>query len=156
MRYVALLRAVNVGGHQPLKMKALVDRFYAAGATNVGTYIASGNVVFAHEDKDPKAALEAASGATIFLRTRRQFENIVAANPFPNQTQHLHLMLLPTSAKVAIEPIAPGEYVQRKSELYVLLPDGAGSSKLAAKLGKLGGTMRNWRTVQALLGMVTA
>jgi uncharacterized protein (DUF1697 family) len=156
MRYVALLRAVNVGGHKPVKMADLVKQFYAAGATNVATYIASGNVVFAHEDKDPLPALTAATGLPMFLRTRSRFLSIVDANPYPRDTDRLHLMLLPSRAKVTIPTVGPEEYTQRGTELYVQLPSGAGSSKLAARLGKLGGTMRNWRTVMALHAMTSA
>lgn len=157
MRYVALLRAVNVGGHQPVKMADLVKRFYAAGATNVATYIASGNVVFAHEDKDPLPALTEATGLPMFLRTRTKFQKIVAANPFPDDVDHLHLMLLPSSAKVTLPPDPPAHYKQVGAELYVVLPNGVmGSKKLAAALGKLGGTMRNWRTVMALHAMNNA
>lgn len=153
VRYVALLRAVNVAGHQVLKMAALRDRFYAAGATNVATYIQSGNVVFAHESRAPGPLLEAATGYTIFVRTARQLAGIVAANPFPKDTAHLHLMMLPSAAKVTVPVSAPEKYQQRGGDLYVYLPGGAGSSKLAAKLGKLGGTLRNWRTIEALLAM---
>lgn len=154
MRFVALLRAVNVAGHQPIKMADLVKQFYAAGATNVGTYIASGNVVFAHEDKDPLPALTQATGLTMFLRTRAKFLNIVAANPFPDEVDHLHLMLLPSSKKVTLPAEPPARYQQRGAELYVVLPGGVmGSKKLAAALGKLGGTMRNWRTIMALHAM---
>ena len=45
MRYVAFLRAINVGGHT-VRMEALRREFESLGATNVETFIASGNVIF--------------------------------------------------------------------------------------------------------------
>ena len=60
--YIALLRAVNVGGTTPLPMNTLKAVCEAQGFTNVRTYIASGNVVFrsAKSEAAVKAALEAA------------------------------------------------------------------------------------------------
>ena len=46
MKYVALLRGINVGGKNMLPMKDLTALFGAAGAENVQTYIQSGNVIF--------------------------------------------------------------------------------------------------------------
>ena len=45
-RFVALLRGVNVGGNNPIKMSVLRESFAALGFTDVVTYIQSGNVVF--------------------------------------------------------------------------------------------------------------
>jgi uncharacterized protein (DUF1697 family) len=55
-RYVALLRAINVGGHT-VKMDALRKYFAKMGFTNVETFIASGNVIFDAKERDA-AALE--------------------------------------------------------------------------------------------------
>lgn len=57
-RYIAFLRAINVGGHT-VKMDRLREIFEALGFSNVETFIASGNVVFETTARDP-AALEAA------------------------------------------------------------------------------------------------
>lgn len=55
MRYVAFLRAVNVGGHQVVKMADLRILFESAGFADVDTYIQSGNVIF--ESPERKAAV---------------------------------------------------------------------------------------------------
>jgi uncharacterized protein (DUF1697 family) len=55
-RYVAFLRAINVGGHI-VKMDYLRSLFEELGFTNVETFIASGNVVFDSSYKNP-ASLE--------------------------------------------------------------------------------------------------
>src|SRR5512135_3382152 len=50
MRYVALLRGVNVGGARTVEMRALKAAFEAAGMADVRTYINSGNVIFSTDD----------------------------------------------------------------------------------------------------------
>jgi len=53
-RYIAFLRAINVGGHT-VKMDALRAMFESLGFSNVETFIASGNVIFETASKDHKA-----------------------------------------------------------------------------------------------------
>ena len=63
MKFVALLRAINVGGANPIEMKELKEAFESAGMRSVRTYINSGNVIFESELTDRvemRAALEAA------------------------------------------------------------------------------------------------
>ena len=54
-RYVALLRAINVGGHT-VKMDALRKHFSRMGFANVETFIASGNVIFDAKASEPGGA----------------------------------------------------------------------------------------------------
>ena len=51
MKYVAFLRAINVGGHAIIKMTDLKKMFEFAGLENVQTYIQSGNVIFESEER---------------------------------------------------------------------------------------------------------
>lgn len=53
MRYVSLLRGINVGGNALIRMPALKECYEAAGFTNVKTYIQSGNVLFDAPKEDP-------------------------------------------------------------------------------------------------------
>lgn len=46
MRYIALLRGINVGGNNKVEMKKLKDVFVSGGFKNVETYINSGNILF--------------------------------------------------------------------------------------------------------------
>lgn len=57
MRYVALLRGINVGGRNKVPMTELREAFEGAGHTDVSTYIQSGNVLF--RSSAPRAAIEA-------------------------------------------------------------------------------------------------
>lgn len=91
MRYVALLRAINVGGHT-VKMDQLKAIFAEMGFTDVETVIASGNVIFSTRAGKPEAleakiesALARALGydVTTFLRQRDALQSVVAFDPFP-------------------------------------------------------------------------
>jgi uncharacterized protein (DUF1697 family) len=89
-RYVAFLRAINVGGHV-VKMDALRARFEKLGYSRVETFIASGNVIFETSTSDPprlerriEQALEEALGYEVatFLRTPKEVAAIARAWPF--------------------------------------------------------------------------
>src|SRR5947209_290088 len=88
--YVALLRAVNVGGTGKLPMTELKAMCEAAGFARVRTYIASGNVVFetARSEAAVKAVLEArlagyaAKPVGVCVRTAREMADVLAKNPF--------------------------------------------------------------------------
>ena len=72
VRYVALLRAVNVGGKGLVKKDALRDAFARAGGTNVSTFIASGNVLF---DARPDRVESVVAGA------RKRLQPVLGAEP---------------------------------------------------------------------------
>jgi uncharacterized protein (DUF1697 family) len=90
--FVALLRAVNVGGTNKLPMSELAAMCEAEGFAGVRTYIASGNAVFAsdRDAADVKAALEARLAAYagrpvgVCVRTGPEMAAVLAANPFPD------------------------------------------------------------------------
>ncbi len=89
--YVALLRAVNVGGTGKLPMSDLKELCERAGFLRVRTYIASGNVVFTSRmsEAQVKAALESALDAYagkpvgVLVRNAAEMAEVVAGNPFP-------------------------------------------------------------------------
>jgi uncharacterized protein (DUF1697 family) len=160
--YVALLRAVNVGGTGKLPMATLKELCLRAGFTHVQTYIASGNVVFqsAKGEKEVKAALESALATfagkpqRVLVRTATQMVEVLANNPFasmpPNRTVAIFLDGHPSrdSSDKALgrnkEEIGLG-----KREIYVYYPDGIGRSRLKIP-GADSGTARNMNTVAKL------
>lgn len=91
MKYVAFLRAINVGGNAIIKMADLKKMFESAGLENVQTYIQSGNVIFeSEEDEDTlvkqiEHQLEHAAKYKIevFVRTMRHVQSIAEKAPFP-------------------------------------------------------------------------
>jgi uncharacterized protein (DUF1697 family) len=92
-RYVAFLRAINVGG-RTVKMDRLRAIFEAQGLASVSTFIASGNVLFDTRARDLSAlelrierALRDALGydAETFVRSLRELVDVVAHDPFPER-----------------------------------------------------------------------
>ena len=90
-RYIAFLRAINVGGHV-VTMERLRALFADMGFSNVETFIASGNVIFESKsvavkklEKDIERQLEAALGYSVatFLRTDEQVRTVSVYKPFP-------------------------------------------------------------------------
>lgn len=163
--FVALLRAVNVGGTGKLPMAELRRLCEAAGFAKVATFIASGNVVF--ESGESEAAvkralelqLEAWSGKKlgVAVRTAAEMAAVADDNPFadaaPNHTVAIFLDEPPPAdaAEQAVrrtdERIALG-----KREIYVTYPGGMGRSKLRIPAAKQG-TARNMNTVRTLARM---
>ena len=91
IRYVAFLRAINVGGQKLIKMEELARIFTAAGLKNVRTYIQSGNVIFdatsanavALRKKIEQALLNVLGyEVTVMVRPLADIEEIVRRNPF--------------------------------------------------------------------------
>src|SRR5262249_41948617 len=84
MRYVALLRGINVGGNRIIKMADLQRIFEELGCGGVSTYIQSGNVIFENRIKDTKklaAAIEQATGAPVFIFSAEQLDRVVSQCP---------------------------------------------------------------------------
>lgn len=88
--YVALLRGINVGGKNLIKMADLVACFEAQGFKNVRTYIQSGNVIFGADDSDQArltGRIEDALSNTfsynsrVVLRSHEEMKDIVARAP---------------------------------------------------------------------------
>lgn len=175
-RQVALLRGINVGGKNMLRMVELAKMFTATGCENVQTYIQSGNVIFeAASDTSAKfaekisAKIEKKFGCKVpvVLRTLKEMEAIVTGNPFleAGVAEDLcHVMFLadmPAKDGLArLDPArsAPDEYIVHGREIYLKLPNGVGRSKLTnayfdSKLGTIS-TGRNWRTVLKLMDMM--
>ncbi|MCC6524897.1 MAG: DUF1697 domain-containing protein, partial [Polyangiaceae bacterium] len=173
--HVALLRGINVGGKNKLPMKELVPLFEQAGCRAVRTYIQSGNVVFraarARAASVPEIVAEAIRArlgfrAPVVLRTADELGELARGNPFVRSGADvgaLHVVFLaerPTASRVAaLDPgrSPPDELVVRGREIYLLLPNGVARTKLTnayfdATLATTS-TVRNWRTVLALLEM---
>ena len=99
-RYVALLRAINVGGHV-VKMDRLRSLFEQLGFTAVETVIASGNVLFSSSARNAGALeenierqLRSALGyeVTIFIRSPDEMQAIVEFDPFPGMMEEGHTL----------------------------------------------------------------
>jgi len=162
--YVALLRAVNVGGTGTLPMARLAALCRELGFGNVRTYIQSGNAVFSSPTGEDavRSALEAAltaemgRPADVVVRTAAELGRVASANPFPEAdgTKVAVVMGHATVNGSAIEGVvAPGgeEVVAGPRELYVHYPDGMGRSKFRLPGGLGPVTARNMNTVRKLV-----
>jgi uncharacterized protein (DUF1697 family) len=163
--YIALLRAVNVGGTGKLPMADLKALCTELAFGRIETYIASGNVVF---DSDMPVArvqaqlekrLLAYAGKTIgvFVRTASEMRTVLKRNPFsdkePGLTYSFFLNEKPRSD--ALEDVrgrGEEELGLGRREIYVYYPTGMGKSKLQIPAAKLG-TARNLNTVAKLVQM---
>ena len=170
--YAALLPAINVGGTKKIAMPALRACFEAAGATDVATYIQSGNVVFrsAQARKPLAAALEQAiidgtgHEVPVLLRTGPELRAVVDANPYPElEGSKLHVFFVDGDAatvvrEIDIDAFAPEVFTIAGHEIYLGLPNGMGRAKLPSKLLKpkppVPVTARNWNTVGKLRAML--
>jgi uncharacterized protein (DUF1697 family) len=169
MRWVALLRAVNLGARNKVPMAELRGRLEAAGYGDVRTYIASGNVLL---DAPPGAAKLAAAlerlvadafgvTTTAILRKPRELAATLDAHPFGRDTSESYVAFLakqPSKAAVTRLEDARGadeRVVVAGADVYLRLPQGVHSSGLSvARVESLLGvqaTLRNWRTVAALV-----
>ena len=171
MTHLALLRGINVGGKAKLPMKELSAIFAAAGATNIRTYIQSGNVLFESPLPDPLIALVTTEIARIYgypgrivLRSAAELNAAFNDNPFakagtPLETLHVYFLANkpdPAATKSLDPDRSPGDScVVRNREIYLHLPNGMARTKLTnayfdAKL-KTTSTARNWNTVGKLV-----
>lgn len=163
--YVALLRAVNVGGTGKLPMEQLRAMCGGLGYRDVRTYIASGNVVF-ESDRDEAAvkvelekALEAYAGKPVgvLVRSGDELAAVLAANPFPsaapNRTVAIFLDAAPPEGwEKGVAGRASEEIAAGARELYVHYGDGMGQSKLRVAAA-VSGTARNMNTIAKLAAM---
>jgi len=176
-RYVALLRGINVGGNNLIKMTALKSCFEKQGLTDVSTYIQSGNVVFTADAAGAHALvarIERALGtafdyeANVVLRTRKQMQEIVSRAPkgFGTQPDKYRYDVIflrpPLTAAAAIKsvPTAPGvdQAHAGTGVLYFsrLIAEASRSrlSKIVSSPIYKSITIRNWNTTTKLLQLM--
>jgi uncharacterized protein (DUF1697 family) len=164
--FVALLRAVNVGGTGMLPMKELQAICVDLGLEDVRTYIQSGNVVFASQMRDQtlKQKLEHAVSEKmgkhigVLIRTASELRSILEANPFPAAyPARVGVVFLPEPAPKDLLNglVIPGREELRPigREIFVHYPDGMGRSKLKLPSQAANGTIRNLNTVAKLAAM---
>ena len=164
--FVALLRAVNVGGTGKLPMTDLKTLCEDAGCTDVRTYIASGNVVLRSGLTESRltSALEkklqayAGKRVGVMIRTAAEMKSVVKRNPFPKGAPNrvVAIFLDKAPARDALARVSgrkDEEIALGKREIYVHYGDGMGASKLKIPAAK-DGTARNMNTVAKLAAMV--
>ena len=163
--FIALLRAVNVGGTGKLPMAELEAMCGDAGFARVQTYIASGNVVFTSRKSEAavKAALEkqlaayAGKPVGVLVRSAAEMAQVLADNPFPkmapNRTMAVFLDRAPPADTLAGVRGRKDEDIRLgRREIYIHYGEGMAKSKLVIPAAKTG-TARNMNTVAVLARM---
>ena len=176
--HIALVRAINVGGHNPVSMAELRDLVARLGLREVRSLLQTGNLVFrsgARKSGPLETLLEAEAAKRLhlqtdfFVRSADEWAAIMGRNPFRAEAERNPGRLLVIFLKAAAAPadvevlraaITGREVVQTDGrEAYVVYPDGVGRSKLTTALMerklRTRGTARNWNTV-AKLGALAA
>ena len=177
-RYVALLRGINVGGKNLIRMAELAACFEGGGLRNVATYIQSGNVLFESTATAPRlvrqleALLTDTFGypASVVLRTQEQLRQTVGGAPEGFGAEPARYRYDVLFLKPPLEGRAAAEAVPKRDGVDRLWP-GPGvvyASRLASRapesrLGRLAAlpvyqqmTIRNWNTTTKLLAMMDA
>jgi uncharacterized protein (DUF1697 family) len=172
--YIALLRGINVGGKNMIKMSELKSMFESMGYGKVQTYINSGNVLFNSEEgaelvrQRVELEVNKAFGiaATIVLRTATELEQIIENCPYKTgsllEGESVQVTLLTealSQKKIALLPEGKSdidEFQINGLEIYFLFRQSMLDSKLAKNMTKLGATAtsRNLNTMNKLAALV--
>lgn len=173
---IAMLRGVNVGGHNKIKMEALRALCKSLKLRDACTYVQSGNVIFRTEEKGLELLakriqkkIEQGFGfrPEVILRTSGDLKNVIARNPFIKRRD-----IEPGKLLVFFLASDPGPEIRDKimniktepeelrfdgRELYIYFPNGMGRAKMSwptiEKSLKTAATGRNWNSVTKMLEM---
>jgi len=174
MKYISILRGINVSGRKKIKMAELKELYESLGFINVITYIQSGNVIFESDEENSekiKSKIEEAIIRTydfhvpIIIRTIKDFSELIRCNPFsPVDLEKDGSRILVTFLTDSISGDHRELLMKFKSasesfeimEKHICLhcPDGYGKTKLSnaflEKKLNVTATTRNWKTVLKL------
>ncbi|WP_226654542.1 DUF1697 domain-containing protein [Pseudalkalibacillus hwajinpoensis] len=174
--YIALLRGINVGGKNKIKMAELRDALSSDGFQNVKTYIQSGNVLFESEEAENLLrkkmeeiiAKQFGLKVPIVLRTAIEWKNIIENSPFHDEqiskakevatgesfyVAMLAEPLLKESEQKLLTYVSETEKCEiRGREIYLLFYDSIRNSKLASYVTRSNeyATVRNWKTINKI------
>lgn len=157
--WIALLRAVNVGGSNKLPMTELKVLCEDLGLARVQTYIASGNVVFSSAlgEDELREAIEAAierrygKRIAVLVRSGAEMAGVLARNPWPERAGN-RVMALIVDGPVSLEGVKGqvGEVLEAgEREIFIGYPEGMAATRLVVPAAAYG-TMRNMNTVARL------
>lgn len=175
MRYVALLRGINVGGNNMIKMETLRAIFESLGFENVKSYINSGNLAFDTAKTDDGKLSSKIHDAilkefgfdiSVMVRSVAEISDIVASNPFEGQFEsHKDIHVFFLNKKLSDDQHALLLEMGNANEMFGIfdryiicmlkihiLDSAVGKGFIDKKL-KVASTARNWRTVQKLLSL---
>ena len=177
VKYLALLRGINVSGKKPIKMKEFQTHLMHDGFENVRTYIQSGNIVFNYK-KTENEIIESrivdiiknkyGYDVPVIVLTASELEDVTKNNPFVHQaaTEPSKVMVSFLSNTPKADLILKLESLEFETEkfkainkcVFLYCRNGIGKAKinnnyLESKL-KVSATTRNWKTVLKLFEMM--
>ncbi len=170
MRYIAILRGINVGGHRKILMKVFKEQLKELGFTDIITYIQSGNVIFSSDEPYCLAlgktikdfiAEEYVYDVPVIVRTVEEWQEVIANNPLiPDGDYDINRYLVilldkepdPKSVKDLNQlDFSPDKFVVVGKNIYLYSAGPVHKSKLTINMfeKKLGvvASARNWKTV---------
>jgi uncharacterized protein (DUF1697 family) len=173
---ICMLRAVNVAGHNMVKMETLRAMCGSLKFRDPQTYVQSGNVIFGTSERDlfaiakkmqARFSREFGFRPEIILRTVEEMRDVISRNPFARRSG-----IEPSKLLVSFLARDPGEEVRARvrafrseveqiridgRELYIYYPNGMGRPKFSAaaldKILQIPATGRNWNSVTKMLSM---
>ena len=176
MKHLALLRGINVSGHNMIKMDALKNMLEKIQFQNVETYIQSGNVFLESEDENPQSVgfkikqeivKQLGFDVPTIVINKSDLEKCLTNNPFLKEkdvdTKKLYVAFISKELNnnalndLKISQFKPDEAFIDGNRIYMKLETGAAKTKLTQKYieKKLNvtATSRNWNTVNKLIEM---
>lgn len=172
MKFIAILRGINVGGRRRVRMEDLRRFMEEAGFAEVETYIQSGNIVF----EDPKSRSEAEIATAIeklisdhyyfevpvIVWSAKELQAAITENPYARdyKVDRLHLTFLKEEPSlealddIEVYDFPPDLYMISGRKVFIYCDGKYSDSKLTNKFFedklKVAATTRNWKTVQEL------
>lgn len=177
MKFVALLRGINVSGQKLIKMADLKMCFEQAGFQQVQTYIQSGNIIFLHPDSH-QSELEIQIESLLFksygfkittiVKQLHDLEKAIDENPFLKDVSKDQtciyfaffkgILEVENIIKLQQKLLLPEEYVITKNTIHFYVPKGYGKSKMNnnyfESVLKTKSTSRNLKTVMRLIDLL--
>lgn len=177
MRYAALLRGINVGGHKKIAMAELRELLGRLGYADVATHLQSGNAVLSCPEQPAGAlsmAIEQAIAAQfgtdvrVVIRTGAELAGLLGRSPLPGPPENpsrffvAFLSAVPDPdrvSEISAMSFGPDKLWVSGSEAFLWCPDGAAETRLTNSLieKRLGvtATSRNWNTVSKLASLTS-
>ncbi len=174
--YIAILRGINVSGHNIIKMDELKTSLHSLNLINIETYIQSGNIVFDYDNTNQDKLIFMLENnirqtfgidVTLIIRSAEQMTKIFKNNPFINtrneDVNKLHVTFFSKSPDQEVlmnilnNTFLPDEFIVNDDIAYLFCPNGYGNTKINnsffEKKLKVSATTRNWKTVSQLMLM---
>lgn len=169
MKYVAILRGINVGGNRKLLMADLKQMFLTLGFKDVQTYIQSGNVIFTNPQQLPQKEISAIIEQTIktqfgydvpvLVLTKNELEQVAKESPYSEEDIKLlyftFLKEAPSKILAEDDEFAPDKFQIIGKTVHIRYNEKISKSKLTNNLIenrlKITATTRNWKTVHKLI-----